>query len=168
MYIYIGSGPAFYNVIDFNIIQPLNDEMWAIIFFVQNLLPWVNMPGLFWIQFVANDLQFYALIMMPSIFMYLKRRRWLVLSYLMSIVTISIAYVFWVTVTNDFSSMLTIIDYKMFNELYRRPFGPMGYYALGIMLSIFYFEYSQAISNRELRKRNAFKFMSFIGKTKNR
>ena len=142
--------------------------MWAIIFFVQNLFPWVNMPGLFWIQFVANDLQFYAIIMMPSIFMYLKRRRWLVLSYLMSIVTISIAYVFWVTVTNDFSSMLTIIDYKMFNELYRRPFGPMGYYALGIMLSIFYFEYSQAISNRELRKRNAFKFMSFIGKTKNR
>ena len=60
----------------------------------------------------------------------------------MSIVTISIAYVFYVTVTNDFSSMLTIKDYKMFNELYRRPFGPMGYYALGIMLSIFYFEYS--------------------------
>lgn len=92
----------------------------------------------------------------------------MVLGYLMSIVTISIAYVFYVTVTNDFSSMLTIKDYKMFNELYRRPFGPMGYYALGIMLSIFYFEYSQAISNRELRKRNAFKFMSFIGKTKNR
>jgi len=36
----------------------------------------------------------------------------------------------------------------MFNLIYRRPFGPAGYYALGALLSIFYFEYSQALSNR--------------------
>jgi hypothetical protein len=36
------------------------------------------------------------------------------------------------------------------------------------MLSIFYFEYSQAIPNRELRKRNAYKFMSYIGSNKAR
>ena len=64
--------------------------------------------------------------------------------------------------------MLIITNNEMFNQLYRRPFGPVGYYALGIMLSIFYFEYSQAISNRDLRKRNAYKFMTYIGKSKQR
>ena len=62
--------------------------------------------------------------------------------------------------------MLNVMDNNMFDYLFRAPFGPVGYYSLGIMLSIFYFEYSQAVPNRELRKRNAYKFMSYIGRTK--
>jgi len=47
-----------------------------------------------------------------------------------------------ITDKKGLSTLLTIDDDKMFNELFRRPFGPAGYYALGILLSIFYFEYS--------------------------
>lgn len=93
--------------------------------------------------YVANDLQFYALVMMPSIFFYHRRTaRWLVLSYLSFLIIGSISYLFWVSYANDFSSMLTIKDNTMFDEVFRRPFGPVGFYALGILLSIFYFEYS--------------------------
>jgi len=79
--------------------------------------------------------------MMPSIFLYLSRKRALVLCYLIGLMVLSIGYVFSVCNFNDFSSILMIRNNNMFNELYRRPFGPMGYYALGILLSIFYFEY---------------------------
>ena len=34
MYIYIGSGPDFYNVINFNIIAPLKQYWWSIVFFI--------------------------------------------------------------------------------------------------------------------------------------
>jgi len=56
----------------------------------------------------------------------------------------------------------------MFNAIYRRPFGPVGFYALGILLSIFYFEYSQSVSNKELGKKKASRFLKFIGKNKKR
>lgn len=36
------------------------------------------------------------------------------------------------------------------------------------MLSIFYFEYSQAISNRDFRKRKAYMLMTYIGKSRKR
>ena len=56
----------------------------------------------------------------------------------------------------------------MFDELFRHPFGPVGYYALGILLSVFYFEYQQSIANRELRKRKAFLIMRYVGQSKMR
>lgn len=166
MYIYLGSGPAFYNVIDFNIITPLEYNWYIIILFIQNFLPWGSLPGLYWLHFVANDLQFYALVMMPSIYLYHNRNRWFVLGYLSFLMAFSFCYIFLMSWHFDLSSMLNVSDNRMFDMLYRAPFGPVGYYALGIMLSIFYFEYSQAIPNRDLRKRNAYKFMSYIGKNK--
>ena len=169
MLIFIGSGPTFFNVVGNNIIDPLQSYWWAILFFVQNLLPWTDLPGLYWMYYVSNDLQFYAIVMMPSVYMYLSRtKRWLVLSYLSLLILFSMSYLFYVSLTYKFSSMLTIQDNTMFDAIYRRPFGPIGYYSLGILLSIFYFEYSQAISNRELRKRNAYRFMIYVGKTKTR
>jgi hypothetical protein len=42
---------------------------------------------------------------------------------------------------------VSINKYDMYYIIYRRPFAPVGYYALGIMLSIFYFEYTQASRN---------------------
>jgi len=56
----------------------------------------------------------------------------------------------------------------MYKDFYKRPFGPIGYYALGIILSIYYFEYSQAVSNRALRRRRAYRFMNYIGKSRKR
>ena len=106
---------------------------------------------------------------MPSLFFYLKRkRRNYVLIYLSLLIAISILYLFIMTMVYEYSSMVVILDNNMYNHLYRRPFGPMGYYALGIMLSIFYFEYSLAVSNRALRRRRAFIFMNYIGKSKKR
>jgi hypothetical protein len=163
MYIYLGSGPAFYNVINFNIISPLEKNWWTIMLFVQNFLPPNTLPGLYWIHFVANDLQFYALVMMPSIYLYHNRNRWFVLGYLTFLIAFSTVYIFYMCWSNGFSSMLNVSDNKMFDYIFRAPFGPVGYYALGILLSIFYFEYSQAISNKQLRKRTSYKVMAFIG-----
>jgi hypothetical protein len=59
--------------------------------------------------------------------------------------------------------MLTIDADNMFDELFRYPFGPVGYYALGILFAIFYFEYTLSVSNRELMKRTAYKFIKHIG-----
>jgi hypothetical protein len=107
--------------------------------------------------------------MMPSVFIYHKKtKRWAVLIYLSILMLISITYIFWCSISYGFSSILTITNNQMFDQLFRRPFGPVGYYALGIMISIFYFEYSQAISNRDLRKRKTYIFLHYIGKTKTR
>jgi hypothetical protein len=46
------------------------------------------------------------------------------------------------TVLNDFSTMLTVDIQNMFDELFRYPIGTIGYYSLGVLLAIFYFEYS--------------------------
>ena len=103
---------------------------------------------------------------MPAIYFYNNKFRWTVLIYLSTLILSSIGYLFFMSFTKCFSSMLTISTNEMFDVIYRRPFGPMGYYALGILLSIFYFEYSQSISNKELRKRKAYQFMSYVGRTK--
>lgn len=172
MYIYLGAGPAFYNVINYNIISPLKEYWWVIVLFVQNLLPHQYLPGLYWVQFIANDLQFYILIMMPSVYLYLQGktrfRRVLVLSYLSLIIACSVLYLFFVTMFNNFPSVINPNDNNMYNAIFRSPFASMGYYSLGIMLSIFYFEYSQAISNRDLRKNNAYIFLNYLGRKKSR
>ncbi len=100
--------------------------------------------------------------------MYLYKPRWLVLTYLTCIMGVSVIYVFWMCQRHSFSAMITVSTNLMFNEIYRRPFGPMGYYAFGVYLSILYFEYSQAVSNRELRKRPAYQFLTYIGRAKSR
>jgi hypothetical protein len=48
------------------------------------------------------------------------------------------------TLWDNFSSMMTVDEESSFDELFRFPLGPVGYYALGILFSIFYFEYSQS------------------------
>ena len=128
--------------------------------FVQNLTPWYNEPGLYWLYFIANDFQFYVLVMLPCIYYYHKKnKRWLVIGFLTFLILESIIYLMIITANNNFTTILVIDNNDMFNEIFRRPFGPVGYYAFGILLSIFYFEYTQAVSNRDLRQRNAYKFL---------
>jgi len=62
----------------------------------------------------------------------------------------------------NFPPIVTINTYEMFYLIYRRPFAPVGYYALGIMLSIFYFEYTQVNRNEEFKNRIAYRFMKFV------
>ena len=66
----------------------------------------------------------------------------IVFSYLLLIIGGSITYLVVITINKNLPTMLNIDDNSMFNCLYRRPFGPAGYYSLGILFSIFYFEYS--------------------------
>jgi hypothetical protein len=169
MFIFFGSGPVFYDVITYNFIAPLKEYWWCIIFFVSNVAPWNYQPGLYWIYYIANDLQFYAIVMMPAISIYQRKsKRWLVITYLVLLILFSMTYLFWTSLSGKFSSILVIQDNKMFNEIYRRPFGPVGFYALGILLSIYYFEYSQAESNKELRKNKAVRFLRYVGQDKKR
>ena len=72
------------------------------------------------------------------------------------------------TVLNNFSTLLTVDIQNMFDELFRYPIGTIGYYSLGVLLAIFYFEYSQSISNRDLRKTRAYKVLDYIGKSRMR
>lgn len=107
--------------------------------------------------------------MMPAISAYQRKsKRWLVLTFLVLLIVLSISYLFWISITNSFSSILVIRDNTMFNTIYRRPFGPVGFYALGILLSIFYFEYSQSVANKELGKKKASRFLRYVGKNKKR
>jgi hypothetical protein len=55
---------------------------------------------------------------------------------------------------------------KKFDYLYRMPFGPVGFYSLGILLSIFYFEYQMALSNRTQRDRYSYKLLNFFQKSR--
>ena len=64
--------------------------------------------------------------------------------------------------------MMTVDEENMYDELFRFPLGPVGYYALGILLAIFYFEHSQSVSNEELRNYTASRFMRHVGATKKR
>ena len=66
----------------------------------------------------------------------------------------------------SFPSAVTIVTLDMFFVLYRRPFAPVGYYALGIMFSIFYFEYTQVSRNEDLKNRIPYKIMKYLTKSK--
>jgi hypothetical protein len=67
---------------------------------------------------------------------------------------------------NGYSTMFIIDNENKFDKLYRRPWAPSGFYALGILLSIFYYEYSQAINNRFLRDRYSYKVLNFFQKSR--
>jgi hypothetical protein len=67
---------------------------------------------------------------------------------------------------NGYSSMLLVEQDIMFCDLLKRPWSNVGFYASGIIACIFYHEYTLAISDRPLRKRKAYIFMTYIGKTR--
>eukprot|EP00347_Sterkiella_histriomuscorum_P019610 403340973 len=166
---YIGAGPTFTYVYNLQLQNQLKQKWWTLLLFIQNWVPWNDESGMYWLFFIANDLQFYAFILCPSIFLYQKRnKRGLVVILLSCLILLSMLYLLIVSIDKGFSSMLVIENTYMFSDIYKRPFGPVGFYALGIIASIFYFEYSQAISNRQLRKRRAYQFMTYIGKSKQR
>ena len=109
MLMFFGSGPVFSDVINYNFITPLRKYWWSIIFFVSNVFPWENQPGLYWMYYISNDLQFYALVMMPAINIYQRKsKRWLVITYLVLLILMSMSYLFWVSITGKFSSILVI------------------------------------------------------------
>ena len=109
--------------------------------FINNVYPPAS-DGLYWLYFTANELQFYVLVMGPSLYLYQRRyRRRLVLSYLAFLIAGSMAYLIVMTIVHDYSVLLSVNVDSMFDEIFRYPFGPVGYYALGIIHAIFLFEY---------------------------
>lgn len=81
--------------------------------------------------------------MIPTIYYYQNRiMRGRVLFYLGFLIVGSMLYLGVMTYVYNFSTLFTVDQENMFDELFRYPFGPIGYYALGIMIAIFYFEFS--------------------------
>lgn len=88
-------------------------------------------------------LHFYIFVLVPSIFFYQRKScRDYVIVFLTFLMALSICYLGAMTIMHNFSSLMTVDEENMFDELFRFPLGPIGYYALGILLAIFYFEYS--------------------------
>jgi hypothetical protein len=139
------------------------------VLFVSNIYPPQEEQGLYWLFFIANEFQYYVLVLVPSVYLYLKRhKRRLVLGYLIALVLESMLYLFVLTMVYNYSILLTVETDNMFDELFRYPFAPVGYYAMGVMFAIFYFEYNLSVSNRELKKMKATRFLDYLGKTKQR
>ena len=107
---------------------------------------------------------------MPTIYYYSKQRKRLtVIIFLQLVIAGSITYLILVTLKHDLSTLLVFDSQsQLANLVFRKPFGPTGYYALGILLAIFYFEYQQGIANRGLRELAAYKLMNFIGMNRRR
>lgn len=125
-----------------NLQAELNRNWWSYMLFICNLYPPSEELGLYWLYFTANELQFYIFVLIPSVYLYQRRyRRKLVLFYLSCLILESILYLSIMTFKNNFSTMLTIDAENMFDELFRYPFGPVGYYAMGILIAIYFFEY---------------------------
>ena len=119
--------------------------MWAYLTMTNNIFPLRKIQGLYWMYSIANLIQFYIFVMIPCIYYYQRKQcRSYVLFYLVFLICISIIYLFSMTLWDNFSSMMTVDEESSFDELFRFPLGPVGYYALGILFSIFYFEYSQS------------------------
>ena len=70
------------------------------------------------------------------------------------------------TLLFDYSVLLTVDADNMFDELFRYPCAPIGYYAMGVMFAIFYFEYQQSVSNRDLKNRRAYRVIKYINTSK--
>jgi len=139
---FLGSGPSFMYIYQQDLLLGMQEYWYSWLLFIQNWTPWNGSVGIYWVYFVANDLQFYAVILMPLIYFYLKRKRRLtVLICLVLLVVGNMVYLFTVTMLNDYSSMLNFTVNEMYKDFYKRPMGVMGYYAFGILLSICYFEY---------------------------
>ena len=64
------------------------------------------------------------------------------------LITFSIVYLIVISAKNDLAAYIDLSSVDYFNRVYRRPFGPIGYYSLGIMASIFYYEYQIAKHER--------------------
>lgn len=105
---------------------------------------------MFWLFFVSNELWFFIFIMIPTVALYKRaKNRNVTLIYLTFLIVCSIAYLITVTAVYDLTTLMTVYSInETFDPLYKRPFGPCGYYALGAMLSIFYYEFSLNITQR--------------------
>jgi hypothetical protein len=88
-------------------------------------------------------IHFYIIVLIPSVYYYQRKTcRDYVIVYLSFFIALSICYIGAMTYMYEFSSLMTTDEDNMYDELFRFPLGPIGYYAFGIMLAIFYFEYS--------------------------
>ncbi|CDW90007.1 UNKNOWN [Stylonychia lemnae] len=165
----LGTGPAFPYIQKHNMQDGLDNYWWTFLVFIQNLYPWTDSTGMYWYFFLANDLQFYIFVLIPSVYMYQKKNmRKVVMVYLVLLVLLTCFFRLSITIDQGYSSIIIIEHNVMFNDLLKRPWSNVGFYACGIITCIFYYEYSLAISNRSLRKRSSYIFMDYIGKTRSR
>lgn len=108
-----------------------------------NVLPWYRGAGIYWTYFISNDLQFYLVVLLPTIFVYQRDggRVWSTI-YPIVLITISIVYIITITWLFDYSTLFDIEGNQMPIKLVRRPFAPVGFYAMGVIASIYYYEYT--------------------------
>lgn len=79
------------------------------------------------------------------------------------------------TVLEGFPAYLMFDYNNMFDTLIRRPFGPAGYYAFGMLMAFYYYEYQLSHSERSLESKwnfitntTHYKVMNYFSKNKKR
>jgi len=104
---YFGAGPAFLYIYRETLQEGIQEYWWSWLLFIQNWAPWSSSVGVYWIYYIANDLQFYACVLCPSLYFYLKRcKRHSVIIFLSALILLSVLYLFSMTLTNSYSSIL--------------------------------------------------------------
>ncbi len=69
---YMGRGPIFNSSETLYVQEPLSQYWWTILAFCSNVMPWNEQNGLYWLFFVSNDLQFFIVVLIPTLIIYSK------------------------------------------------------------------------------------------------
>lgn len=70
VFVYLGSGPIYISNSQQNLQNLVEEYWWTILFFISNLVPWNKDVGLYWLFYLANELQFFILILIPTLYFY--------------------------------------------------------------------------------------------------
>lgn len=90
----MGQGPTFAYLNEYNLQAELKGYWWTYFIFMSNFIPWDAFGGLFWITYIANDLLFFSLILMPCIYLYRDEKKHKFIYIMLGIIIgISIVYV---------------------------------------------------------------------------
>ena len=63
---------------------------------------------MYWLYFISNELQFFIVVLIPTLVLYKKNLRKIALFYLLTLIIESIAYLITITAIYDYSTLITI------------------------------------------------------------
>ena len=67
---YLNQGPTFAYYDEKYIQSEVKRNWWSYILFINNIYPFQEDQGLYWLYFTANELQFYIFVLAPSLYFY--------------------------------------------------------------------------------------------------
>jgi peptidoglycan/LPS O-acetylase OafA/YrhL len=120
----LASGPVYMYFNQRDILEEIEKNWWSYLIMINNVYPENGYYGLYWLAFVANEMQFYIFVMMPAIYFYQKRQmRRVVLGFLACLILSSILFLSITTYIYSFSTILTFDIKRMYDYIFRYPFG---------------------------------------------